>query len=294
MNMLGSLVSLADAESWLNITSDGGGPVDAGVSRLIRAVSTAIYGFLDRQVIAAQTVNEIRDGTGTNRMILHEWPVSSIQSLVVGNQVIPAGVDPGPNANYLAPGYLFTPRLVSVPPGQPCVVSLVGYRFPQGSLNIGIDYVAGYIIENEAWTVPTGLTPTVAVLGPMGSWASDMGVSYAATGLALTAVTGTPSQGQYALGAQGQYVFNTADHGAVVMISYGYIPEAVAYSCLEGIQTLTALQTRDPALKSERYGDVAWSYNVVGSIGKMAPGSMILTSNMTSLLQPYRSLTMAA
>ena len=288
-----SLVSLADAELWLGVTSDNGGPVDAATTRLARAVSTAIYGFCDRQVIAAQKVSEIRDGTGTPRMILHEWPVSSVESLVIGNQVIPPGVDPAANANYFSPGFLFAPRL-SVPPGQPCVLSLVGYNFQKGVLNTSISYTAGYLISNEPQTVKPGTPPFAVVDQPAGSWATDMGVVYAATGVPLTLTSGTLAQGEYTLGSQGQYLFATADVGAAVLISYGYVPEVMAQACLEGIQTLSALQTRDPAVKSEKYGDVAWTYNVLGVVGKIAPGAMIITANMTSLLQPYRSLTMAA
>jgi hypothetical protein len=49
---------------------------------------------------------------------------------------------------------------------------------------------------------------------------TNYGVIYQATGQQLILVTGAPAQGQYQYAGSGQYVFNAADNGASVLISY--------------------------------------------------------------------------
>lgn len=65
---------------------------------------------------------------------------------------------------------------------------------------------------------PYTVTPTVP---GSGTWQSDAGVVYAATGIALTPVASGPTAGQYSVSA-GVYTFAAADEGAAVLISYYY------------------------------------------------------------------------
>lgn len=50
---------------------------------------------------------------------------------------------------------------------------------------------------------------------------SDLGVVYAATGLPLVAVAGSPAQGQYSESG-GVYSFNSADNGKAIFVTYTY------------------------------------------------------------------------
>jgi len=65
-------------------------------------------------------------------------------------------------------------------------------------------------------------SPYTATVNNAASFVQDLGVIYAATGLALVKVASAPTQGQYAVSAVGVYTFNAADQGAAVLISYSY------------------------------------------------------------------------
>jgi hypothetical protein len=77
------------------------------------------------------------------------------------------------------------------------------------------------VVDNFAATVPT--TPFQVTITPpsSGTFATDLGVRYASTGLALTRVASAPTTGQYSLSGA-IYTFSTGDAGASVLISYEY------------------------------------------------------------------------
>ena len=68
----------------------------------------------------------------------------------------------------------------------------------------------------------------------------------------------------------------------------------VEMACLQGIQVTQSIGTRDPAVKSEKYGEIAWSYFQVGASASGAAGAAIMTPNITSILQPYRRVSRSA
>lgn len=64
-----------------------------------------------------------------------------------------------------------------------------------------------------------------------GSWVSDLGVSNAQTGAAMTAVTGTPNKGQYKV-VGGLYSFSGLDAGAPVNLRFNYAQGYFSYGML--------------------------------------------------------------
>ncbi|MBI3447225.1 MAG: hypothetical protein HY055_18115 [Magnetospirillum sp.] len=78
-------------------------------------------------------------------------------------------------------------------------------------------HLAGYTTVTEEHTVPLAAPHQVTVDYTGAPWA-DHGVKYG-DGTALTAITGTPTAGQYAV-AGGVYTFAAADAGAELEISY--------------------------------------------------------------------------
>lgn len=72
----------------------------------------------------------------------------------------------------------------------------------------------------EADSVPASSPYTITVTNSS-NWQFDLGVIYAATGLALTRVASSPAQGQYSV-SSGVYTFASADASAAVLISYTY------------------------------------------------------------------------
>jgi hypothetical protein len=90
--------------------------------------------------------------------------------------------------------------------------------------DLGVTY-AYPLISGEAQTVPAAAPYQLTAVQPLGGWVQDRGVRYASSGMALTAVAGTPMTGQYSVSA-GVYTFSAGDANKAVLISYGYIPTA--------------------------------------------------------------------
>lgn len=84
---------------------------------------------------------------------------------------------------------------------------------------------AGKAIPTTPFTLTAGTTEnatTFAMPGVTPTFVRDLGVRYVATGLPLTRVQSAPAVGQYTVSGAGAYVFNTADAGLFVLISYEY------------------------------------------------------------------------
>ena len=74
---------------------------------------------------------------------------------------------------------------------------------------------------NEAATIPT--TPFQITAANAVTFATDLGVINAVTGVALTKVASAPATGQYSVNAAtGVYTFAAADTGSAMLISYSY------------------------------------------------------------------------
>lgn len=94
-----------------------------------------------------------------------------------------------------------------------------------GSLFFGKAATAGIkaAVFDSAGTIPS--TPFQLTMAPpsSGTYVSDLGVMFDATGVQLTRVASAPATGQYSVNAStGAYTFAAADTGKVVKISYEY------------------------------------------------------------------------
>lgn len=94
-----------------------------------------------------------------------------------------------------------------------------------GSLFFGKAATAGIkaAVFDSAGTIPA--TPFQLTMAPpsSGTYVSDLGVMFDATGVQLTRVASAPATGQYSVNAAtGAYTFAAADTGKVVKISYEY------------------------------------------------------------------------
>lgn len=256
---LGDLTTLGNVRLWLSAqnyvqqNSSSQADITTILQQLISRWSNAILSELERAWILPKTyTNDAYDGNGGNHQFLRNWPVTKVSQLSIGTTIIPAapiqiGTQP------VSPGYGW--RLEEwdgVPPGGPQAVELVGTNYYPGKLNVQITYNAGYLVENEAQTIPAPTAPAttsdVTVGQPYGIWAQDMGVTYA-DGTALTYQSTDPTAaGQYtvippdqgsppaALSPPGVYRFFTGsggDSGADILISYGFIPSALEQIAIE-------------------------------------------------------------
>lgn len=76
------------------------------------------------------------------------------------------------------------------------------------------------VAQDEAGSIPGSSTYTVTVANSA-TFATDLGVYYAATGIPLTRVASSPATGQYSVSA-GVYTFAAGDASGSVKISYTY------------------------------------------------------------------------
>lgn len=257
----GDLTTLLNVKEWLattNYTSAGTG-VDNVIRQLITRWSQTILGELERPwILPRDYVLDTYDGEEGTRQFTRNWPINSVSLVAIDGRVIPPSpIIPGSltGTNY---GWRFE-SWDGIPPGGPQEIIVVGTRFRRGKQNVQISYNAGYIVSEEAQTIPDATTPalpTLTVLQPYGIWGQDNGVVYADTGIALTPVTSAPTAtGTYqiiqpdtpiddALAPPGQYVFYTDDIGANVLISYGYIPGALEQACIEWVVERLQYRTR--------------------------------------------------
>lgn len=126
----GDLCALADVKAWLQ-TGQTAFPDtdDALLTRLITAASQFIQSWLNRQ-IAPSDWQEVRDGSGGQRLVLANFPITALLSLSIdGLEIPPAPTDGGYGA-----GYVFSPT----------ELALRGYVFTRRAQNVIVTYTAGY------------------------------------------------------------------------------------------------------------------------------------------------------
>lgn len=138
------LTTIAQVKSLLGSFDTGD---DTGVlPMLITGISVFVQQtFLRRRAINQQiSLTDVIDGTGSDKIVLKDWPILSIASLTVYGNAVPASPDG------IQAGYVFDERTVMLLPsttiGAPTASSgLIGFgRFPRARQNVTITYTAGY------------------------------------------------------------------------------------------------------------------------------------------------------
>ena len=270
------LAALADVKTWLSGSSGIGSSDDTLLARLITDVSGAIAAYLGRPSLTPRAFIERLDGDGRARLYLRRYPALVVSSLVIDNHAVGAAGAPAAGAP-CASGYLLE-AWDGLPPGRPQALDLFGAIFRPGRQNIVIGYNAGYAVTAESATVPAAPGPYhVTAAAPFGPWASDSGVVYAG-GAAMTAVAGTPAAGQYNV-SSGLYSFATADAGANVLISYGFIPAAINNACIEWVAERYRYRTRVGQSAQTVAGQMTSSYSLKD-----------IPDFIRASLDPYRSV----
>lgn len=113
----------------------------------------------------------------------------------------------------------------------PTLTAPTGFQSPAELKQI--DYESFFISDNTTRTTISNELQTISSSSPykatptnIASWQTDLGVKYNSNNIALTPVTGDPNAGEYSIVPGNYYIFNLADAGKVVKISY--ITEAEA------------------------------------------------------------------
>jgi hypothetical protein len=126
----GDLTTLSDVKAWLQTGQDAFPDTDdVLLARLITAASQFIQSWLNRQIVPSDW-QEVRDGTGGQRLGFANIPVTAVLSLSIDGLAIPQSPDGG---GYGA-GYVFSPT----------ELVLRGYVFTRRAQNVIVTYTAGY------------------------------------------------------------------------------------------------------------------------------------------------------
>lgn len=231
------LTTYANAKAWLGLVTD----TDQGlVTRLINEASRVILAYLQRPTPWKASYSDMYDGTGAAVFYLDQWPVTAVSSVVLDGTTVPVMQAPQTASGS---GYILSPWN-GYPPGEPQKLTYRGGKWCYGKANIAVDYTAGYSVTNEAQTIP-GSPYTITVDQTNGNLGQDDGVTFT-DGTALTAVTGTPTTGEYnaPTSIPGQYTFAAADTTKGVLISYSYTPFDIEQACLEMVGERYRYKTR--------------------------------------------------
>lgn len=139
---MADLITLDEVKPWLNIDLPNHNS-DTLLSSLISAASGWVSNWINRDILSASYTVYL-DGSGSNRQMLGDYPITAVSSLNINGVSIPSAV--GFNDN----GFRFDDKSIM----------LKGYRFERGVSNIQISYTAGYA------TVPQDLKQvTIELVG---------------------------------------------------------------------------------------------------------------------------------
>lgn len=269
------LTNISRVKLWLGVTESS---MDAWFSMALTSTSGQIMSWLERNSFVSRAYTDVFDGQGNTRQFLENYPVSDITSVSVDSSSIVA-VTTAVNAP--ATGYRFEDWEANEIPGNPTQVELIGYTFCKGHLNCSVTYNAGYLEQSEAHVVGDTSSAHSAADQPRGVWIADNGVTYA-SGAVLTKVAATPAVGQYALNPTvvGGYIFNVADNGASIKISYSFCPYAVEQVVIEMINEVRSRRGRPGAV----------SRNLAGQESATFESKLGIPAWAALALQPFKSV----
>lgn len=256
------LTTLANTKKWLNVP-DGNTDVDAFLSLLIKSASAFVLQYVNRTGFGLQEHSEVYDGYGNSFMILRNDPVRSISAMSFNGTAIGAATGDG-FTSPMTNGWRYTRNQR---------VDLFGYNFPRQKGSIFVKYLAGYVIDDEAVTVPIGPGPYIKTVSEL--WVSNVGVKLA-DGTALVLATGAPAPGQYSVAA-GVYTFNAAQAGVTVLISYSFVPADIQQAVWEMVGERFKYQDRIGINSKSLGGQETVSYSRDS-----------MSSYVKELLQPYK------
>lgn len=221
----GNLTTLPHLKDWLGIDQDNTDS-DAFLTRLIRAASAFCLSYMQRSQVELTQYDDTYDGYGNEFILLRQYPVTEVLSLSFnGHQIHPAqgnGV-----TNPYTNGWVLEEAKEK---GAQQRLSLFGRRFPRGRSLVTVSYKAGFLCQNEDWTIPEAPGPyTVTAIN---TWLADEGVTDA-DGNIWAAVPSSPGPQQYSVDKTGLYSFNAGNAGADIGISYSYVPPDIEQAAWE-------------------------------------------------------------
>ncbi|RBB38905.1 hypothetical protein DPV79_16125 [Burkholderia reimsis] len=123
------LTTLAAVKAWCKVATSND---DALLSSLITSASQYIETYCDREFVS-QSFTEVRNGKGTRAMSVAHYPITAVESVMIGSLIIPPAPVVG-SPNWPGAGYVFNDTSIK----------LHGYMFWAGIANVQLEYTAGY------------------------------------------------------------------------------------------------------------------------------------------------------
>lgn len=214
----GDLTTLANVKDWLGLSSANTAS-DQLISQLITRASAFVLNTINRSHIGLEQFTEMYDGYGSTFMVLRRAPVYQVLALSFsGTPISPAAGD-GFTSAYCN-GFVLDPGNEKTTSR----ITLFHHVTPRGRGSVMVRYTAGFVTE-EIFTIPDdSYTITVAK-----TWLGNVKVEGDEI---FEEVAADPAPGQYTASG-GTYVFNVADQGKQVAVSYSYVPADIEQSVIE-------------------------------------------------------------
>lgn len=271
---VGDLTNLERLKQWLGITSDDS---DVLLQRLITSASKFVMNELGRKTLAVMDYSDVYDGGGNNFMLLRQWPVLSVASIQFMGVNITQPATGNPRTN----GYLLE-SADSIGSGQQ-QLTLFGYCFPRGRQLVTVNYRAGFQEVDEPHVITESGDPVaVDPIETTYVWLADIEVNDDAGATMLRSMTSPPGPGEYFVMPDGRYLFNAAQVGDTVYITYSAVPADLT-QCANELIGGTWVSKDRIGIKSK----------TLGGQETIVYDTSMLTASIKELMQPYKRVTMA-
>lgn len=220
------LSTLPHVKYWLDIdqsnTTD-----DDFLKALIKSASAFALNYMQRDSMAVTVYNEMYDGYGNTFMVLRQFPAHDVLSLSINGQPVSAATGNGVNTPF-ANGFVLE-QAHSAPSQQR--LTLFGMNFPRQRSSVYVSYRAGYMKIDEVQQVSDVGHPYVVVTN--NTWLENEDVTDLAGVPLLRVYHDDPGPGEYYIDSDGTYLFNVAQAGETVKVTYSYVPPDVEQAVWE-------------------------------------------------------------
>lgn len=279
-----NLTTLSRAKTWIGINNPAS---DTVLQMAVTSVSAQIMAYLERGSFVYREYFDWFDGQGNYVQATDRWPIIDVKQVIINDQIIPRSPMDASAGDTMAttPGWVLE-VWDGLPPGGPQYIELIGYKFWRGRQNVYINYTAGYRTQDE----PQVIKATSSTAGSMGQVTSHQhyGISiatdqilHADTKAPYVEVEADPAAGEYMANENvlGGYLFNNADVGNTVLVSYSWCPYAVEQVALEMINEVYQRRQRPGQHSRSLAGQETTTYDLSG-----------LPAYAIDALQPFKSV----
>lgn len=265
------LTTLSNVKQWLGIEPSNT-DADVMLTRMIRVASAFVLNYLNRDGFDLTVYSDMYDGYGNTWMMLRRGPVYRIHAVSFSGVPISRASGDGISNPYTG-GWVLEPEY-SVQGAQR--LNFYGRATPRLRASVYVQYSAGYVLIDEAHTVPDAAEYRITTDE---LWLADVSVMNATDQSLFDKVSSNPGPGEYIV-SNGVYTFNAADAGVPVLITYSYVPADVVQAVTE--------------IVGERYkymDRIGHTSKSLGGQETVAFSKESLTEFIRELLNPYKSVT---